>query len=251
MRRLFMIRASKYLCVCALPVFCGLTAAQAVVKPVPTEMQLTTVRVGAVSIDLPSPANDLADPGPDYRVLFEPLAAGPNRLVAAFVPRDNLAAIHAGNAPPMDKYILLEVQRRAEFAAVDPATFRQIAEATAKQLGGDLSQTDRENQDRINQNLKSLGNPANVSIDKPVQLGTFFSEPDAVGFGMITPYNENGVTTRRVGCLAFLRVRGRILSAFTYATYKDESTVNWVKTTSAQWAEAILKANQEPNSLNH
>jgi hypothetical protein len=50
------------------------------------------------------------------------------------------------------------------------------------------------------------------------------------------------------GCLALLRVRGRILSVFTYAAYKDEGTVSWVKTTSEQWADAILKANEGPNS---
>jgi hypothetical protein len=44
-----------------------------------------------------------------------------------------------------------------------------------------------------------------------------------------------------------LRVRGRFLSVFTYATYKDEGTVTWVKTTSEQWAGAILKANEGPN----
>ena len=82
-------------------------------------------------------------------------------------------------------------------------------------------------------------------------LGVFFSMTNAIGVGSITPYNVNGVTTRRVACLAFVRVRGRVLSVFTYAAYKDEGTAISVKTTSEQWARAILKANEGLTGSSH
>lgn len=147
----------------------------------------------------------------------------------------------------MDKYALIEVGRRVEFTEIDSATFQQIAVVLGKQSGGDISEFSKNGQEEINQNLKALGNSANVKIDKPVPLGIFFSKTNAIGVGSITPYVVNGVTTNMAGCLALLRVRGRILSVFTYAAYKDEGTVIWVKTTSEQWADAILKANEGPN----
>lgn len=240
----FAFLAKSCFCVCVLSIFCMSLAAQASSRQAAAQPQTTIVRVGAVSIAIPSPATDLVEPGPDYRVLFEPLAGTANRLVAAFVPPDKMDAIHAGNAPPMNEYALVEVGRRVEFAEINPATFQQIAEIMAKQLGGDLNGLGKQSEDGINQRLKALGNSTSVTIDKPIQLGTFFSKTDAVGFGMITPYNVNGTITRMAGCLAEVRVRGRVLSVFTYAAYKDEGTVKWVRETSEQWADAILKANQ-------
>jgi hypothetical protein len=242
MQRLF--RVKSYFCVCVLSSFCISLAAQGSDKPASATAQLTTVRVGAVSIVLPSPASDLVEPGSDYRVLFESFTGPVNRLVAAFVPQDKMDVIRTGSAPVMDKHALVEVARRTEFTAIDESTFQQIAAAATKQLGGDTSALDKQSQDQINNNLKSSGSSAGVTLDKPIQLGTFFSTTDAVGFGSINTYNANGVSSRVVGCMAFVRVRGRILSLFTYATYEDEGTVTWVKTTSKQWAESILKANQ-------
>jgi hypothetical protein len=134
-----------------------------------------------------------------------------------------------------------------EFAEIDSATFQQIAEALGKQFGGDIGQFSRNGQEEIQHNLEALGNSVNLKIDKPVPLGVFFAMTNAIGVGSITLYNVNGVTTRMAGCLALLRVRGRVLSVFTYAPYKDQGTVMWVKTTSEQWADAILKANEGPN----
>lgn len=216
-------------------------------NPVATQPQLTNIRVGAVSIAIPSPTSDLLEPGPDYRVIFEPLAPVNNRLVAAFLPRDKMDTLHKGNMPPLDEYALVEIARRMEFTEIDSATFQQIAQALGKQFGGDISQFSKNGEEEINRNLKALGSSDSVKIDKPVPLGIFFAKTNAIGVGSITPYNVNGVTTRMAGCLTLLRVRGRILSVFTYVTYKDEGTVMWVKTTSEQWADAILKANESLN----
>jgi hypothetical protein len=225
--------------------------AQDSTKATTTQTQVTNVRVGAVSIAIPSPTNDLAEPGPDYRVIFETFAPTSNRLVAAFVPQDKMDAIRRGNAPPMDEYALVEVARRSEFTDIDSAAFQRIAEELAKQFSGDLSQFSSKGQEEINRNLKALAKSVSVTIDKPVPLGVFFSMTNAIGVGSITPYNVNGVTTRRVGCLAFVRVRGRVLSVLTYAAYKDEGTAMSVKTTSEQWARAILKANEGLTGSSH
>jgi hypothetical protein len=248
MNRPFAIHARTYFCICILSIASVALRAQDSTKATTIQTQITNVRVGAVSIAIPSPTGDLVEPGPDYRVVFETLAPVNNRLVAVFVPPQNkMDAIRKGNAPPMDEYALVEVARQTEFAEIDSATFQQIADVLAKKFGGDISQFSSKGREEIDRNLKAMGSSASVTIDKPVPLGIFFVMTNAIGVGSITPYNVNGVTTRRVGCLAVLRVRGRALSVFTYAAYKDEGTVMWVKTTAEQWAGAILKANEGPN----
>ncbi len=206
--------------------------------------QPTAVRAGAVSIVMPSPTNDLIEPGPDYRVVFEPLAPVANRLIAAFVMPDKMDAIHSGAMPQMDEYALVEVPRRAEFADIDSQNFKLITDAIGKQFGGDMGESQKTGLDDLNHNLKELGSSASVTIDKPVQLGTLFSKTDAEGFGVVTPYNVNGVTTRMATSIIALRVRNRILLAYLFAVYKDESTAKWLISTSEQWADAVLKANQ-------
>ena len=247
MDRSFAMHLRNHLCVCIVSIVSVALHGQDRTKPAATGAQITNVHVGAVPILIPSPTAALVEPGPDYRVIFEPLAPASNRLVAAFVPMDKMDTIHKGNAPPMDEYALVEVGRRTEFAEIDSASFHQVAEALGKQFGGDISQFSKTGQDEINHNLKDLGNAVSVTIDKPVPLGIFFVRTNAIGVGSITPYNVNGVTTRMAGCLTLLRARGRLLSLFTYAAYKDEGTVMRVKTTAEQWADAILKANEEPN----
>jgi hypothetical protein len=205
-----------------------------------------TYRAGGLSIAIPSPGNDLIEPGPDYRVVLEPLAPANNRLVAAFVTPDKMSEIRKGNLPAMTEYALLEIPRHAEFAAVDTATFKQIADAMSQQFGGDLSASTKEQQDELNRRLKALGDGSTtVTIDKQLQLGSLFSKPDECGYAAIVPYSSNGVTTRMAMALAALRVQNRVLLAYTFAVYKDESTVKWIRTTEEQWADAILKVNRQ------
>src|ERR1700722_5430732 len=138
MNRPSAIQAKTYSCICILAAASVALRAQDSTKATTTQTQVTNVRVGAVSIAIPSPMNDLAEPGPDYRVIFETFAPTSNRLVAAFVPQDKMDAIRKGNAPPMDEYALVEVARRSEFTDIDSAAFQRIAEEIAKQFGGDL-----------------------------------------------------------------------------------------------------------------
>jgi hypothetical protein len=132
MNRPFAIHAKTYFCACILSIASVALRAQDSTKATTTQVQITNVRVGAVSIAIPSPTNDLLEPGPDYRVIFETFAPVNNRLVAAFVPQDKMDDIHKGNAPPMDKYAFVEVARRTEFTEIDSATFQQVAGALGK-----------------------------------------------------------------------------------------------------------------------
>jgi hypothetical protein len=203
MNRPFAIHARNYFCICILFIVSVVLRAQNSTKATTTQAQTTNVRVGAVSIVIPSPANDLVEPGPDYRVIFETFAPVNNRLVAAFVPQDTMEVIHKGNAPPMDKYAFVEVARRTEFTEMDAATFQQVAGVLEKQFGGDLSQSANKGQEEANHNLKAMGSSASVTVDKPVSLGIIFKMTNAIGGASITPYNRNGVTTRIASCLAF------------------------------------------------
>jgi hypothetical protein len=208
--------------------------------------EISTYRSGLKSIAIPVPTSDLNEIGPDYRVLYETLVPDTNRLIAAYLLAGDVANLRTGTPKVLSHYALVETLRRAEFAEVDAASFKEISAALAKQYGTvqDSSLTDAKAlQDELNHKLKAAGAPNEVSIDKPVQLGVFFSKPDAYCFGMVTPGSSGGPSIKVVSGVTTLRVQNRLLYAYVYAAYTGDDSVQWVRKTSEQWADAILKAN--------
>ncbi|MGO9795608.1 MAG: hypothetical protein ACLPLZ_05870 [Terracidiphilus sp.] len=201
-----------------------------------------TYRAGGLSIAIPPPGGDLVEAGPDYRVVLEPLAPDANRLLAAFVLPGDMTVVRTGTWPSLTDYALVEIPRRAEFADVDADAFKTVVDGMSKQLGGNLDLKD--SQEELNLRLKALNPNATVTLDKPLPLGVFFSNPDASGFGMIMPASVNGVTTRMVVVISVLRVQKRVLFAYSYKVFKDENTVKLLQATSEKWAEAICNANR-------
>ncbi len=87
------------------------------------------------------------------------------------------------------------------------------------------------------------GRSIEVTRDKPVLLGTLFSKQDAYGFGSINTLSTPGASVKMVTGMTILRVQSRLLYAFVFANYKDEDSVQWVRKTSEDWVDAILKSN--------
>lgn len=209
--------------------------------------QIPTYRSGLKSIAIPPPTSDLNEVGSDYRVLFEPFVPDTNRLIAAYMLDGDAAKFRAGVAIGASRHALVETLRRAEFAEMDAASFKEVSAALAKQYGTsqDSSQTDvKTQQDELNHKLKAIGAATEVTLDKPVQLGAFFSKPDAYCFGVIGPVSGGGSSAKMISSVITLRVQNRLLYAYVYAPYSGDDSVRWVRDTSEQWADAILKANQ-------
>jgi hypothetical protein len=209
-----------------------------------TAQDAPTFRAGLKNFTIPAPTPDLVEPGSDYRVLLEPLAPTANRLVAAFLQPADLDILRSGQNAALSDYALIEIPRRAEFAEVTSDKFNEIAASLAAQFATAVDAGLKDQQDEINRRLKALGSSSgDVSLDKPIQLGTFFSKPDASSYGMIMAISSGGKTKKMVMGMTVLRVHSRVLFVYHYSEYKDESSVQWIHTTDEHWADAILKAN--------
>jgi hypothetical protein len=222
------------------------TALLAVAVILPAGAQDTsTYRAGLKNFTIPVPTSDLTEAGPDYRVILEPLAPTQNRLIAAFLLPADLDTIRTGSTAFPNRYALVEVLRQAEFADVSPEMFKEVSDAFGTQFGAAVDSSVKDNQDEINRRLKALHSSASeVTLDKPVQLGALFTKPDACAFGMVMSMTSGGKTKKlAVGVLA-MRVRSRLLFMYTYTEFKDDSSVQWIRTTDEQWADAILQANK-------
>jgi hypothetical protein len=202
-------------------------------------------RAGGLSFVIPAPSADLVEPGSDYRVLLEPFAPSSNRLIAAFIPTDQISVLHEGNIPQPQQCALVEVMRVGEFRDIDSKRFEQVAAGVGKQFEPDSGLSLKSGEEELNRNLKSLGSTNPITLDKPIPLGTFFSKPDACGFGIITPASSTkDGPLKMTTAVNVMRLHNRLIFTYLYAVYKDESTLAWLKTADEQWVDTILKANK-------
>ncbi|MGA9669068.1 MAG: hypothetical protein WBQ94_07665 [Terracidiphilus sp.] len=201
-------------------------------------------RTGLKSIVIPSPTADLSEIGPDYRVLMDVSIPNTNRLLAAFLTAEDAANVRSGVSKGFTRYAIVENQRRGEFVDVDADAFKQVADGIATKFGAGLNGSNKDLEDELNRKLKAMrGTEATMTLDKPMPLGAFFSKPNACSFGAIQPISSAGASVKMVAGMTALRVQNRLLFAYVYSVYKDEDSVQWVRKTSEQWADAILKAN--------
>jgi hypothetical protein len=202
-------------------------------------------KAGGVAISIPSPSRGFVEAG-DRRSLMELFVPQTNRLLSAYMTPEDLARLNkGGDNTLLSKYGLVEVARRAEFMDCGANDFKEVING-AKEAMGDVSSTSvKDTEEEFNRRMKALDIPnARVSIGKPLMLGTLFSKPDEYGFGMITEYAMSGNNVKVVAGCAMLRVKNRLLFAYLYAEYKDEDTIKWIRKTTEEWSDAILKANK-------
>lgn len=204
-----------------------------------------TYRSGLKSIAIPPPTSDLNEVGSDYRVLLDTAVPYGNRLIAAYLLDADAANLRAGVTKGASRYAVVETLRGAEFAELDASSFQQISATLAKQYGtSQESPLDmKSQQDELNHKRKAVGATDEITLDKPVQLGAFFSKPDAFCFGSIAVISGSGSSVKMVSASTTLRVQNRLLYTFVFAAYTGDDSVQWVRKTSEQWADAILKAN--------
>jgi hypothetical protein len=205
-----------------------------------------TYRAGGLDLQLPTPSADLVEAGNDNRVALEVLAPDQNRLIAAFVTADDAPRLRTGGANMLTRYALVEVPRAAEFADLSAENFKEVTDAVDKQFSSIIDSSVKDGEDQLNRRLKSLNlDDAKVTMDKPAQLGQFFSRPDAYGLGLILPVSAQGKTVKVGAGVAILRVQNRLIYAYLYSIYKDEDSVKWVRKATSDWADAILAANKK------
>lgn len=203
-------------------------------------------KAGGVPIAFPVPTAEMVEVGDDNREIMEVFVPSSNRLLAAFMPVKDLSRFENGDETLLlSQYGLVQVSRKAEYMDIDASDFEDVLAGAKETFGDVMNSSAQEIEDEINQRLKALDlDSAKIDIDEPLLLGSFFSKPDAYGFGMITQYSMGGDVFEMACGTAFVRVKDRLLFVYLYAEYVDQDTVNWLRKTTEAWVDAILAANR-------
>ncbi|MFZ0340431.1 MAG: hypothetical protein WAL45_20570 [Terracidiphilus sp.] len=201
--------------------------------------------VGGVSIAVPAPpSGGLVELGTD-RAKYEVVTPDINRLVAAFIPQQDIAMLRSGGTGGVNPYALVEVLREAEFSDVSASDFEGLVDSASSQLGAVVDSTFKESEAEFNKRMKALNSNTQETLGKPVMLGTFFYKTDAYSFGMLAPVTVNGTTIKMVVGTVLFRARNRVLFAYYYEVYQNDQTPAQVRAVTEQWADAILAANAQ------
>jgi hypothetical protein len=229
-------------CLMALGAVTACHAQDAVVKPA----EVQSYKAGGTPIAIPPPSAAMSEVGRDTRGLMDVFVASSNRLIAGFVLTTDLPKL----AKPSDdlvlsQYAMVQVPRREEYMDCSASDFKEVMDGMRETFGDVISSSMKEAEGELNRRLKSLDlKDATVSLGEPLQLGGFFSKPDAYGFGMVMPVSVGGRNARMVMGGAIVRVRQRILFVYLYSEYKTEDTVKWLRKTTEEWVDAVLRANR-------
>lgn len=199
------------------------------------------VQAGGTEIIIPIP-DQYVEVGDEHR--FFPDEA-PNRLLAWFVKLEDMKKFSSDNKEILNRYMQIQISKGAENRTISASDFSKVAASVSKQQNADYAKSMQE----VNRILKKLAMASKdipeVEISHPKSLGTFLKTDRAVGFLMLMSVSskeqEKPIPVLCGGTI--MRVREKLIFAYVYAEAHDKDAMQWVKSTSRQWAESIIKVN--------
>lgn len=203
-------------------------------------------RLGPGSVVVPPPAANLGEIGPKYRVAMQNAVPSGNRLIAVYLLPQDSENLRIGLPTTLSQYALVETLRLTEFTEVTPANFTVLCRDMAQQFGTVFDNSLKDPEVQINNKLKEIkGGLGSLPLGNTIPLGEFFSKTDACSFGVVSPASVAGTPVRMVTGFTALRVRNRLIYTYLNSTYNNDSTIQEVRKTSDEWADAILAANNK------
>lgn len=220
-----------------------ITAQSATSVPVKAD-EPKTFQAGGSSIAIPAPWHAMVELGPNNRKRMDQFVPPSNRLIAAFVPSEDLDRIVSGDKKTPSRITIVAVSREYELTEVNKDNFKLVVDGVAKQFDTTVDSYIKEDQQEFDQRLKSLGlDNVKITFNKPISLGSLFYKENAAGFGTILQVSANGVVSTKALSVLYVCVKNRVLYAYVFADYKDSETARWLRKASEDWADEILKAN--------
>ena len=203
-------------------------------------------QIGGKSIAIPSPDAALVEISDTLRPMFDVFVPSVNRMITVFLLEDELPAfLDQSVESGLSRYAMVEVTTQIEPMNVSEDDFREYADAVKLSLAGGMDSLADQTFDEITERLNNIDpgalGPENGGV---IQLGTFFEKKDIYGAGLVMTVKFGESTVVMGVCMAEVRVKGKLIHNYLYRVYEDESTIDWLKTTSERWADSILVLNQ-------
>jgi len=211
------------------------------------------IDAGTVYLNVPEPDGFLESSDIDMVNSFaNSLIIPGNVLLGIYIEEEDVAKIIGFQEPKLDRYMLLQSDRRIKQDRLSKQYFREMADSFKKYHGKLFSNIKDDVNKHINSVTEDLGGKYNVpfemALGKTVSLGTSYNKEEAIGVTTLTRYETNIgghiETFVMVGGVNIIYLKGKILYAYVYSTFNSRKDIEWNRAISKYWVDAILSANR-------
>ncbi|MCB1634984.1 MAG: hypothetical protein KDI37_07485 [Xanthomonadales bacterium] len=209
-----------------------------------------TLSVGNSEVRIPAP-NGYSRMTPEMAstaVLETSMADGMNDLLAIYISDDEAAGARIGEAPDMNRYFVIKVNKELKNLALGIADFARLRDQVDEQNEQAIASAQAQMADQIRENSEALSTELNVDLDMQITpmtpMAAHVNEEHAIAFSMYlnasAVINGEQTDTALVVTSTYINVAGKVLFLYTYAPSAD---LDWTRQASKDWAAAILASN--------
>jgi hypothetical protein len=209
-------------------------------------------RFGKTELNLPVPDG------------FEPPTQAPpvivHMLESALPPQDHLLGILMPLQDPasrnpgfqMDRYFMIQSLRPAEERGMPPAAYEQLKKVFRDKSSALLTDKNRYLQEGMEKMSRDAAAQTGdkqfeVKAGKTSRLELVSEEPDLIQFSSVSDVSVSTSHSQDTGPIAstygMLYLRGRLIIAAAYATYRTDEDVDWTKEAIGAWFKRTRELN--------
>lgn len=214
-------------------------------------VQASDIQVGDVPITIPSPGG-FSPVTPQMAPLFEMqkhFVAASNEEFLAFIAEENVPKAMAGEIPEMPRRFTVQTPKDLVGSFITTANFNEIKAVIKTQNDEILKKVEAQFpglSSQVNQGFKEQFDvdPA-FAISQMLPMPVHIETTRTFAYSSLAKYemkDQQGNTVPFVVVVTatIAHVKGKLLFLYSYA---EESSLEWSKDASKQWAEAIIAAN--------
>ena len=198
--------------------------------------------IGGKRIAIPSPDGwyEISNKNPDFFKTFEKMTLAPNRLVAAFLPKND------NENPDFNRYMLITASKDVEKMPNIPHSDFRWFKSQIKERQNILAMKFRSRYG--NGSLRNLDNSSiKFKIGEMTPLGVFIDKSNAIATATImsteTKINQDTVYNNVVVGAATLRVNGKMFNVQVLSKYEAYTDIIWMKGKANELVDLIFEAN--------
>lgn len=212
------------------------------------------VHIAGQTIPVPAPTgfSEIGKIAPNTFSMFEAVLPVENRLLAVFVSEENVGRLLRGEAPVLDKYMLVDSPKELEESTLTKAQFAGLRTALRRQYAAPTQNAPERMNEAVVKAGKALSRLSGTQVDLTVEgiapLGIDSETASSITMSLLARYktlagNEH-VQQVTAGTTTTLLVKGKILHLNVYRVYKDENDLAWTRERSQSWVKSILTTNE-------
>jgi hypothetical protein len=219
----------------------------------PARVPALKLRLGAVTVELPTPAgfDEAASRFERVKTFFSATEDPNNEMLAVHLPLADVARLERNEQPEMNFYTKVSVSRRSKETSFDASQLADLISVFEKQ-GLKLLDTNnpelKEKMRRAEDAANDLNKDSTLKMSAPEYLGEFDRTPNTFGVMIMARVSiESGGQTKQVLMLcaaSFVMVRSRLIYVYAYRRYDSEADLTTLKDFARKWSAQIVAANR-------